>query len=107
MICWQIATSIMRLLIMLILAYKLVQYRELFNRIERWGMGFAGGSAFLTIPSVWDLPGNPFDKWSGTVFSAGVLLYFWGRMTRHFRHAQQNAEAAAAAAEHLQARGKL
>lgn len=90
---------------MLILAYKLVAFRPQLNSWERFGMGLAGGSAFLTIPAVWDLPGNPFDKWSTTLFSAGILIYFIGRMSRHMRHARNNALANEAAEKHLRGSG--
>ena len=104
MICLLILNSIFRVFITAILAYKLVAFRDQLKPVERWGMGIAGGSAFLTIPAIWDLPGNPFDKWATTLFSFGIMLYFIGRMTRHFRHARNNTLANKAAARHFEAR---
>lgn len=105
MTCWLVLTSLFRVILMMILAYKLVAFRDQLKPVERLGMGLTAGSAFLTIPAVWDLPGNPFDKWATALFSFGVMLYFIGRMSRHRRHARNNALANEAAARHFRAKG--
>ncbi len=77
----------LRVLLTLLLAYKLVHYHYSFNAMEKAGMGVMGGATFLTIAPVLDFrhEGTPFDGWAGTALTAGALCYFIGRMSRHWK----------------------
>lgn len=86
MIAWDILNSLARLAITGILIWKLVRFPTLFNVWERFGMSIAAGCSVLTITVIWEGQRSPFDGWATSLFSIGVLLYFVGRMTRHWRH---------------------
>lgn len=90
MIAWDILNSLGRLLLAAILLWKLCRFPSLFNALESWGMAIAAGSSLLTITVIWDGPRSPYDGWASTVFSYAILLYFTGRMTRHWRHEAAN-----------------
>jgi hypothetical protein len=90
MIAWIILNTLFRVGIMVIVAYKLTAYRDMFNCAERIGLGMAGGAAFLTLPQIWAMPDSPFEGWASTVFSAGFFIYLMGRMSRHWRHRRNN-----------------
>lgn len=101
MIVWDIINSIMRVGIMLIVAWKLIRFFHLFNSWERWGMSIAGGCSLLTVSVIWGGERSPYDGWATTLFSFGVLLYFIGRTTRHWRHERNNQAMVLAARRHM------
>jgi hypothetical protein len=90
MIVWDVLNSLMRLGIAVIIVWKLYRFSHMFNAYERYGMGIAGGASLLTITVIWDGMRSPYDGWGTTLFSFGILLYFTGRMTRHWRHERNN-----------------
>lgn len=90
MIAWDILNSLARLAITVILIWKLVRFPTLFNTLERYGMAVAAGCSVLTITVIWEGERSPFDGWATTLFSGGVLLYFIGRTSRHWRHEANN-----------------
>jgi hypothetical protein len=92
MIAWDILNSLARLAITIILVWKLVRFPGLFNAWERNGMAIAAGCSLMTVTVIWDGQRSPFDGWATTLFSIGVLIYFTGRMMRHWRHERANIE---------------
>ncbi|BBD98055.1 hypothetical protein SAMIE_1015560 [Sphingobium amiense] len=90
MIAWDILNSLARLMIAAILIWKLIRFPALFNAWERYGMSVAAGCSILTVTVIWEAQRSPFDGWATSLFSLGILLYFIGRATRHFRHQQRN-----------------
>lgn len=90
MIVWDIANSLLRLALAVILVWKVLRFNPLFNTFERWGQSIMGGTSLLTITVIWDLQRSPFDGWATTLFTLGALMYFIGRMTRHWRHEKAN-----------------
>lgn len=90
MIAWDILNSLARLAITVILVWKLIRYPLLFNAWERYGMAIAAGCSVMTVTVIWEGVRSPFDGWATTLFTAGMLLYFIGRMTRHPRHQHNN-----------------
>ena len=90
MIVWDILNSLFRLGIAAILIWKLVRFPGLFNGLERYGMSLAAGSSLLTITVIWDGQRSPYDGWATALFSLAILIYFTGRMTRHWRHEANN-----------------
>ena len=104
MIAWDILNSLMRVGIALIIVWKLYRFNALFNFWERYGMSIAGGCALMTINVIWDGERSPFDGWASFLFSFGVLLYFIGRMSRHWRHERANWRMTQNARDHKRAR---
>ena len=90
MIWWDNLNSLARLAIAAILIWKLVRFPTLFTAWERYGMAVAAGTSVLTITVIWDGQRSPADGWATSRFSLGVLLYFIGRTTRHWRHEANN-----------------
>lgn len=90
MYAWDIVNSAARIAIAAILIWKLLRFGALFNAWERYGMGIAGGCSLLTITVIWDGERSPYDGWATSAFSIGVLLYFVGRASRHWRHERNN-----------------
>lgn len=90
MIAWDILNSLARLLLAGILIYKLTRFPHLFNVLERWGQAIGAGTSVLTITVIWEGQRSPFDGWATALFSIAMLLYFAGRMSRHWRHEQNN-----------------
>ncbi len=76
--------------ILCIVAWKLTVWHHCFNKMERLGMGMAGGAGFLTIPAILQAPGNPFDGWAMALFRLGVFIYFVGRTLRYHKHKRNN-----------------
>lgn len=91
MIVWDVLASIARLLLVLLLGYKLFRFYALFNIWERLGMSFGGAGCLLTIPVLWQLSPSPFEGWATTIFSYGMLSFFFGRVMRvYWGHKQAN-----------------
>lgn len=90
MIVWDILNSLFRLAIAAILIWKLCRFPGLFNGLERYGMSIAAGTSVLTITVIWEGQRSPYDGWANSLFSLAILIYFTGRMTRHWRHEANN-----------------
>jgi hypothetical protein len=94
-------------LVSMILAYKLGAIPQKFNRFETSGMAITAASMVLTVGPILGRAyhfTSPFDDWSVTLTRLGLLLYFIGRLLRHWlanRAANHEAKA------HLKSRGKL
>ena len=87
-----IVAASLRLCLTALVIYKLLRWGHMLIKIERFGLGIIGGSAFMTVPVILDAhkEGTPFDTWSGTLFTFGVALYLAGRLSRHIRHERAN-----------------
>lgn len=96
-------SALLRLTLTVLVTYKLARWGHMLNQVERAGLGFIGGSAFMTIPVILDRyrEGTPFDVWAGMLFTLGVTLYLLGRLSRHIRHERRNAEAVEQARRHF------
>lgn len=99
--------TIGRLVLTIIVIYKLGQFRDMANGAERFGLGLMGGGSFLTIPNIWQHQLSPFDGWAGNLLTWGAVIFVVGRTYRDRRHFMRNEEAKHAAERHLIARGKL
>lgn len=104
---FDIANVLLRLLLTALVIYKLSQFREMANLVERIGLGMMGGGSFLTVPIIMDRNHSPFDGWATTVLTLGVVLLIGGRTYRDWKHARANEAAVEQARGHLQARGRL
>jgi hypothetical protein len=97
-----------RVLVSMLIAYKLIRFHDMLNPAERFGLGICGGTVFLTIPVVF-ASGNyrtPFDDWASMLFTFGFLIYLASRTTRHVRHQRNNDLAAKAARLHAERRSR-
>lgn len=90
MIVWDILNSLFRLGIAAICIWKLWRFYDLFNPMERYGMSLAAGTSLLTITVIWEGARSPYDGWANSLFSLAILVYFVGRMSRHWRHEANN-----------------
>lgn len=104
---WDILNTLFRLAVMVLAIIAITKYRHLFNRLERIGLSFMAGCAFLTIGVIWEGPESPFDGWASTIFTLGAVLFLSGMLIRKGRHDQANAAQVIAAHDHLVKRGKL
>lgn len=104
---WDILNTLFRLAVMVLAIIAITKYRHLFNRLERIGLSFMAGCAFLTIGVIWEGPESPFDGWASTIFTLGAVLFLSGMLIRKGRHDRANATAVGIARQHLQRRGKL
>lgn len=87
-----IIAATLRLLLTVLVIYKLMRWGHMLIQIERFGLGIIGGSAFMTVPVILDAKryGTPFDTWAGVLFTLGVTVYLIGRLSRHIRHERAN-----------------
>lgn len=102
-----ILMSLGRLLLTIVVVVKVTRFRETMNGLERTGLGFVGGTSFLTIPVIWQREGSPFDLWAATILTFGVLMFLIGRTIRDRKHDNANRAAANQARVYLESRGKL
>lgn len=93
-----------RILLTLIVAYKLVQFREMMIPLERIGLGMMGGGSFLTVSVIWEGASSPFDGWATTLMTVGAILFLGGRTWRDRRHSRANAGAVDAARDYFASR---
>ena len=97
-----------RMLVAVAMTVGLHCFRSSLNAYERLGMGMMGGGALMTVPIIADLngTGTPFDIWSPSIMSVGILVFFGARCVRIIRHARANDLARSEAAAYLANRGK-
>lgn len=103
---FEMINSVGRVLLTIIVVYKLSQFRDMANLCERTGLGLIGGGSFLTVSVIWE-PHGPFEGWATAVMTLGVILLLVGRTWRDKQHSVRNLRAVKLAREHLQSRGKL
>ena len=101
-----IANIVFRAALTALMAYILIAFGHSLTRMERFGMGITGGSSFLTIALIADVRkiGTPFDGWSPSLLTLGVIVFVTGRLLRFRKHQRNNAAAVEAAAQHLKGR---
>lgn len=80
-----------RLALTAMVVVKLGMFREMANVIERMGLGAVGAGSFLTVPVILYRNENPFEGWSVTLLTYGVVLFLAGRTWRDSKHARANA----------------
>lgn len=99
-----------RLAVAALMTFKVVYFRNALNPGERLGMGLMGGCSLMTIPVILDTAGRhqgtPFDVWSPTGVTYGIVIFFAARMRRIIKHARANDLARSDAARWLADRGK-
>lgn len=79
-----------RVLLTIIIVYKVTQFREQANWIERTGLGLMGAGSFLTVPVILYKNENPFEGWAVTLMTYGAIMWTSGRTLRDRRHKKRN-----------------
>lgn len=103
---WEISNIALRLLLTMLCIYKLAQFREQANLIERIGIGMMGGGSFLTIGIILEGPRSPFDAWATTVLTGGIVLLVAGRTWRDLQHDRNNRRQLIASRAWMKGRGE-
>lgn len=87
---WDILNSLWRVLLVLVVAYKLTQFREMMIAAERIGLGLMGGGSLMTVSIIWEHRASPFDGWAVSVMTIGAVVFLMGRTWRDRRHQRAN-----------------
>lgn len=87
---WDILNAALRLVLTALVIYKITQFRETANLVERMGLGLMGGGSFLTIGIIMEGPSSPFDGWAVTILTLGMVMLIAGRTWRDMRHQRNN-----------------
>jgi hypothetical protein len=90
MTTFNVINAAFSLLLTLIVVYKITQFRDLANSIERFGLGLMGSGSFLTIPISLFRGDNPFEGWAVTLLRIGAIVFLFGRTLRDRRHKKRN-----------------
>jgi asparagine N-glycosylation enzyme membrane subunit Stt3 len=80
------ASAGVRLVVGLLVAFKLVWRYHRLGCLERLGLALMGGSAILTIPPIMMFRATPYDEWSGLLFGIGIALYILGKLIREWNY---------------------
>lgn len=95
-----------RIVLTVIVIYKLAQFREMANISERYGLGMMGAGSFLTVPIIVLKDANPFEGWAVSLLTIGAIMFLAGRTWRDRKHALANAEQVRRGHEWLAQKGK-
>jgi hypothetical protein len=79
-----------RMILVCFVVFKLTQFRDLANTLERFGLGLMGAGSFLTIPVIMYKNHNPFEGWSITLLTYGAIGLLAGRTWRDYKHHRAN-----------------
>lgn len=90
---WDVLSASCRVAVAVIVVVKLVFFYDHYHRLERFGLGVAGGCSLLTVPVAIYGGQSPFSEWTYAAFAFGIMLYFLGRLQRQVSHARANREA--------------
>lgn len=96
-----------RIILTGIVIYKVTQFRDMSNCVERLGLGMMGSGSFLTVPIILYKNRNPFEGWAVALLTLGAIMLLLGRTYRDHKHWRANKRAQLAAKAYLQGRGKL
>jgi len=88
-VIFDILNSFGRIMLTIIVIYKLTHLRDTMNVVERVGLGLVGGCSFLTVGVIWERDG-PFEGWASTMMTFGCILFLGGRTWRDRRHLRAN-----------------
>lgn len=90
MILWDVINSLGRVAITTVVVIVLVKFKEALNLIQRLGLGLMGGGSFLTVSIIWEGQRSPYDGWSVTALTYGLLAFMVGTVYRYWRHEHNN-----------------
>jgi hypothetical protein len=86
---WDLINSLGRLLLTAIVIYKVTQFRDTMNNVERAGLCLMASGSFLTSALIWE-PDGPFHGWSVSLLTYGAIIFLAGRTWRDRRHQRAN-----------------
>lgn len=95
-----------RLILVCVVVFKLTQFRDMANIVERVGLGLMGAGSFLTVPVIMFKNHNPFEGWSVSLLTYGAIAFLAGRTWRDYKHHRANKIMAARGLEWKAQRGK-
>jgi len=87
---FDIVNTVGRVILTVVVIYKLAQFREMANVTERYGLGMMGTGSFLTVPVILYKNNNPFEGWAVTLLTVGAIMFLVGRTWRDRKHARNN-----------------
>jgi hypothetical protein len=99
---WMVVNAVLSAIVAGIVFYKLVRLPARFTFTERLGMSLIGAGCLMTIGPILSQSATPFEDWAATLLRVGLVVYFTGRMVKHY---QANRAAKRQAREHLKSRG--
>jgi len=79
-----------RIILTCIVVYKVTQFREMANVVERYGLGLMGAGSFLTVPVILYKNQNPFEGWAVSLLTIGAIMFLSGRTWRDMKHQRAN-----------------
>jgi len=98
--------AVCRVILTCLVVYKITQFRDMANAMERFGLGMMGSGSFLTVPVILYKNQNPFEGWAVTILTVGAILLLIGRTYRDHKHWRANRRQQRLAAQYLEARQK-
>jgi hypothetical protein len=90
MIAFDVLNAIGRIILTVIVVYKITQFREMTNATERFGLGMMGAGSFLTVPVLLFKDQNPYEGWAISLLTMGAILFLAGRTWRDRKHSRGN-----------------
>ncbi len=96
-----------RFVLTCLMTFGLVYFADVLSKGERLGMGMIGGSSFLTIAIIADTRkiGTPFDVWSPSILTYGVIVFCASRIWRFHKHRRANERMKEASARYYEEKG--
>lgn len=82
--------AVFRVILTILVIYKVTQFRDQANSVERMGLGLMGAGSFLTVPVLLYRNQNPFEGWAVTLLTIGAILLLSGRTWRDYKHKRAN-----------------
>jgi len=89
---WDLLNSCGRLGLTVVMVWVVTRFRDSLNAFQRLGLGFAAGGSLLTINVIWERTHSPYDGWSVTLLTYGVLSFMLGTAFRYWQHQHRNDE---------------
>lgn len=87
---FNVINASLSLFVTLVVVYKITNFRDQANSLERFGLGLMGSGSFLTVPVSLFKNDNPFEGWAVTLLRIGVIVFLVGRTLRDRRHKRNN-----------------
>jgi hypothetical protein len=80
------SSAFLRVVIALLVAFKLTWRFHRLGCLERLGLALFGGSSLLTTAPILVRHPTPYDDWAGLTFGLGVALYLLGKLIREWHY---------------------
>jgi hypothetical protein len=94
---WVIINAFASIIVTVIVVYKMAWLHSKFIATEMLGMGMIGAAVVLNIGPIvargfafGATLDTPFDDWASTMLRVGLAFYFYGRISRLWKHDRPN-----------------